>query len=162
MHRLLAVYRRRCDRAAATLLLLLSRLMSWVVWGLLLAFPLLKLHPLREVGVWLAGKGGIVGMVGSGTKLSFGSIQYEASGGAWHGQATVNGPERWCWWLFNPVGVGLAGKGGMAGSWTKLSFWSIQYKASGGAWRGQRRGNGIRMLDDGLLGVTCYPASFCT
>eukprot|EP00978_Attheya_sp_CCMP212_P027398 scaffold91710_cov41-Attheya_sp.AAC.2 len=107
MRGLLAVYRRRCDRAAAMLLLLLSRLMSWVVWGLL-AFPLLKLHPLRGVGVGLAGKGG---MVGSGTKLSFGLIQYESSGGAW---------------------------------------------------RGQRRGNGIRMLDDGLLGVTCYPASFCT
>jgi hypothetical protein len=91
MRGLLAVYRRRCDRAAATLLLLLSQLMSWVVWGLL-AFPLLKLvHPLRGVGVGLAGKGGMVGMVGSGTKLSFGSIQYEASGGAWRGQVGEKG-----------------------------------------------------------------------
>jgi hypothetical protein len=87
MRGLLAVYRRRCDRAAATLLLLLSQLMSWVVWGLL-AFPLLKLNPLRGVGVGLAGKGG---MVGSGTKLSFGSIQYEASGGAWRGQVGEKG-----------------------------------------------------------------------
>ena len=53
---LLAVYRRRCDRAAATLLLLLSRLMSWVVLGLL-TFPLLKIQPLRGVGVGLAGRG---------------------------------------------------------------------------------------------------------
>jgi hypothetical protein len=88
MRELLAVYRRRCDRAAATLrLLLLSQLMSWLVWGLL-AFPLLKLHPLRGVGVGLAGKGG---MVGSGTKLSFGAIQYEASGGAWRGQVGEKG-----------------------------------------------------------------------
>ena len=89
MRRLLAVYRRHCDRAAVTLLLvlLLSQLMSWVVWGLL-AFPLLKINPLRGVGVGLAGKGG---MVGSGTKLSFGSIQYEASGGAWRGQVGEKG-----------------------------------------------------------------------
>eukprot|EP00978_Attheya_sp_CCMP212_P022081 scaffold65410_cov34-Attheya_sp.AAC.1 len=50
-------------------------------WGwCLLTFPLLKLQPLRGVGVGLAGKGG---MVESGTRLSFGAIQYEASGGAW-------------------------------------------------------------------------------
>eukprot|EP00978_Attheya_sp_CCMP212_P026067 scaffold85006_cov63-Attheya_sp.AAC.5 len=55
---LLAVYRRRCNHAAVTLLLPLSRLMS--------------LQPLRGVGVGLAGKGG---MVGSGTKLSFGAIR---------------------------------------------------------------------------------------
>eukprot|EP00978_Attheya_sp_CCMP212_P031771 scaffold121337_cov24-Attheya_sp.AAC.1 len=38
MSGLLAVYRCHCDRAAATLLLLLSRSMSWVVMGLL-KFP---------------------------------------------------------------------------------------------------------------------------
>eukprot|EP00978_Attheya_sp_CCMP212_P025845 scaffold83971_cov84-Attheya_sp.AAC.3 len=43
---------------------------GWV-WGLL-TFPSLKLQLLRGVGVGLAGKGG---MVGSGTKLSFGAIQ---------------------------------------------------------------------------------------
>eukprot|EP00978_Attheya_sp_CCMP212_P025703 scaffold83197_cov63-Attheya_sp.AAC.1 len=41
------------------------------VWCVL-TFPLLKLQPLRCVGVGLAGKGR---MVGSGTKLSFGAIR---------------------------------------------------------------------------------------
>eukprot|EP00978_Attheya_sp_CCMP212_P024586 scaffold77500_cov43-Attheya_sp.AAC.1 len=27
--------------------------------------------------------------------------------------AAGKGSERWCWWLFNPEGVGLAGKGRM-------------------------------------------------
>eukprot|EP00978_Attheya_sp_CCMP212_P020077 scaffold57078_cov53-Attheya_sp.AAC.1 len=49
MRGLLAVYRCRCDHAAATLLLLLSRSMSWVVMGLL-KFPLMKIQPLRGVG----------------------------------------------------------------------------------------------------------------
>eukprot|EP00978_Attheya_sp_CCMP212_P000235 scaffold457_cov50-Attheya_sp.AAC.5 len=57
------------------------------VWGLLI-FPLLKLQPLRGVGVGLAGKGG---MVGSRTKLSFG--RYEASGGVWRSRlAKESGP----------------------------------------------------------------------
>eukprot|EP00978_Attheya_sp_CCMP212_P026343 scaffold86472_cov32-Attheya_sp.AAC.1 len=38
------------------------------------------LQPLRGVGMGLAGK---EGMVESGTRLSFGVIQYEASGDAW-------------------------------------------------------------------------------
>eukprot|EP00978_Attheya_sp_CCMP212_P028219 scaffold96938_cov60-Attheya_sp.AAC.2 len=58
---------RRCDRAAAV-----TGGDRWV-W-VLLTFPLLKLQPLRGVGVGLAGKGG---MVGSGTKLSFGAIRYQ-------------------------------------------------------------------------------------
>eukprot|EP00978_Attheya_sp_CCMP212_P003869 scaffold8227_cov32-Attheya_sp.AAC.1 len=49
---------RRCDRAAAV-----TGGDGWV-W-VLLTFPLLKLQPLRGVGVGLTGKGG---MVGSGTK----------------------------------------------------------------------------------------------
>ena len=46
----------------------------------------------------------------------------------------VKGSERWRWWVFN------------------TGYWRLN----------QRRGNGVRMLDDGLLGFTCYPASFCT
>eukprot|EP00978_Attheya_sp_CCMP212_P032905 scaffold130334_cov39-Attheya_sp.AAC.1 len=65
MHGLLAVYRHRCDRAAAVM-----GENGWV-W-VLLTFPLLKLQPLRGVGVGLAGKGG---MVGSGATLSFGAIR---------------------------------------------------------------------------------------
>eukprot|EP00978_Attheya_sp_CCMP212_P031147 scaffold116702_cov36-Attheya_sp.AAC.1 len=65
MRGLLAVYRRCCDRAAAVM-----GGDGWV-WGLLV-LPLLKLQPLRGVGVGLVGKGG---MVGSGTKLSFGAIR---------------------------------------------------------------------------------------
>eukprot|EP00978_Attheya_sp_CCMP212_P022739 scaffold68266_cov33-Attheya_sp.AAC.1 len=112
--------------------------------------------------------------------------------------ATGEGSERCCWWICNPVGVGLAGKGQMVVSRTNLSFgatrsqwWCVAqqlakegglhedyigYKATGkgserwcwwlynpGYWHlNQRRGNGVRMLDDGLLGSMCYPASFCT
>eukprot|EP00978_Attheya_sp_CCMP212_P005301 scaffold11828_cov61-Attheya_sp.AAC.1 len=66
MRKLLAVYRCHCDRAAAV-----TGGDEWV-WGLL-TFLLLKLQPLRGMGVvGLAGKGG---MVGSGTKLSFGAIR---------------------------------------------------------------------------------------
>eukprot|EP00978_Attheya_sp_CCMP212_P020102 scaffold57184_cov67-Attheya_sp.AAC.2 len=65
MRGLLAVYRHRCDRAAAV-----TGGDGWV-WGLL-TFSLLKLQLLRRVGVGLAGKGG---MVGSGAKLSFGAIR---------------------------------------------------------------------------------------
>eukprot|EP00978_Attheya_sp_CCMP212_P034419 scaffold143976_cov43-Attheya_sp.AAC.4 len=59
---------------------------GWV-WGLL-TFPLLKLQPLRGVGVGLAGKGG---MVESGTRLSSGAIQYEANGGAWRSRLAKEG-----------------------------------------------------------------------
>eukprot|EP00978_Attheya_sp_CCMP212_P047047 scaffold421196_cov56-Attheya_sp.AAC.1 len=41
-------------------------------------------------------------------------------------EAIGKGSERWCWWLFNPVGVGLAGKGRMVVSETKLSFGAIR------------------------------------
>jgi hypothetical protein len=62
-------YRRRCDRAAATLVLLLSRLISWVVFFFDIS---LVEAPAVKRGVGLAGKGG---MVGSRTKLSFGVIR---------------------------------------------------------------------------------------
>eukprot|EP00978_Attheya_sp_CCMP212_P027531 scaffold92229_cov60-Attheya_sp.AAC.1 len=65
MRGLLAVYRCRWDHAAAVM-----GGDGWV-WGLL-TFPLLKLQPLRGVGVGFVGKGG---MVRSGTKLSFGAIR---------------------------------------------------------------------------------------
>eukprot|EP00978_Attheya_sp_CCMP212_P023064 scaffold69822_cov50-Attheya_sp.AAC.1 len=95
MHGLLLVYRRRCDHAAATLLLLLSRTGGgFVDISLVEQAPAIK----RRVGVGLAGKGG---MVGSGTKLSFGVIRSQ-----WWcvaQQTTVKGLERWCWWsLCNP------------------------------------------------------------
>eukprot|EP00978_Attheya_sp_CCMP212_P041292 scaffold234770_cov70-Attheya_sp.AAC.1 len=48
---------------------------GWV-WGLL-TFPLLNLQPLRGVGVGLGIKGG---MVGSGTKLSFGQVGEKEGG----------------------------------------------------------------------------------
>jgi hypothetical protein len=93
MRGLLAVYRRRCDRAAATLLLVLSRLMSWVVLGLL-TFPLLKIQPLRGVGVGLAGKGEWW-EVGRNCL----SGRYEASGGVWCSRLAkeggLNGENNW-------------------------------------------------------------------
>eukprot|EP00978_Attheya_sp_CCMP212_P023818 scaffold73747_cov49-Attheya_sp.AAC.1 len=74
-HLLRMFYRRRCDRAAAV-----TGGDGWV-W-VLLTFSLLKVQPLRGVGVGLAGKGG---MVGSGTKL------YEASGGVWRSRLAKEG-----------------------------------------------------------------------
>eukprot|EP00978_Attheya_sp_CCMP212_P033121 scaffold132262_cov58-Attheya_sp.AAC.3 len=71
MHGLLAVYvsLRPCCWWDTSITAVTGR-NGWV-WGLL-TFPLLKIQPLRGVGVGLAGKGGTVG---SGTKLSFGAMQ---------------------------------------------------------------------------------------
>eukprot|EP00978_Attheya_sp_CCMP212_P015208 scaffold39174_cov30-Attheya_sp.AAC.3 len=74
--------------------------------------------------------------------------------------------------LMSRVEMGGCGEGGGdGGKWDEAIFWGDMNpvhwwcvaqevgKRGPGYWRlTQRRGNGVRMLDDGLLGSTCYPS----